>query len=104
MKKKLLSRCFGIIPLAVLLLPLAITFGQTGNTLMWDYDISAGFGVGYIVDPLCTPTLPDVCVTGFDLYYTVGTATPIAAARAPVSACVLAGRKARATLQHHQPQ
>jgi len=37
MKKKLLK----IIPLAalaVLLLPLAITFGQGGNTLTWDYD------------------------------------------------------------------
>jgi hypothetical protein len=98
MKKKLLKIILPLcgIALAARLFLLAVTFGQTGNTLSWDYDITN--------DQLCSVTKPDVCVTGFDLAYTVGTSASIIAARVPVSACVLAGRKARATLQHHQPQ
>ena len=86
MKKKLLH-IIPVVALLLLLLP-PVTIGQT-DSLAWDYDISAGFGVGFIVDPLCSPARPDVCVTGFDLAYTVGGGTPIIAARVPVSACVL---------------
>ena len=82
MKKKLL-KIIPLIALAALLLPLAITFGQAGNSLAWDYDITS--------DPLCSATKPDVCITGFDLAYTVGTGAPTIAARVPVSACALAG-------------
>jgi len=76
--KKILSLC----ALAVLLLPLAITFGQGANTLSWDYGISPS------TDVLCSATVTQDCIQSFALAYESSPGTFTQAATVSASICV----------------
>lgn len=81
--KNSLLKIILLVALAVLLLPLAVTFGQGGNTLTWDY------GIPPSTDVLCSATVTQDCIQSFALAYEAPPGTFTQAATIPVSVCVV---------------